>query len=298
MFFARIPLAVLVAAAVPTLSVALAGCKSHESSHDPSAQAEPPAQQQAAEGRHRRNHRGRHRGEPSRAPAQPAEGSQVTAGLRYIEMVTGGANEGDTLPLVAFFHGHGGKPEVFQPKFAAFRGKARVILAYGLHPAENGNYEWFPNRAFRPEMQAQYAEAIPAVEATVADALVAIAKARPTVGKPIAAGFSQGAGLTLALALRHPDLLSAGCAMAGQVPPQTFDAVKPGAAKPELHAFVGGSDPNEADAKRSVESFKALGYAADIKVLPGFGHAFDPGEDEVFGCLDRAVQRAAASAAK
>jgi phospholipase/carboxylesterase len=295
MILARIPLVARLAAAVVLAAAppVLAGCKSHDSPHQTAARAEPTQPQpRPPEPEGRRRHGRRIKQHPGELPPVSTEGQHTTAGLRYIELVTGGASETDTLPLIAFFHGHGGRPEVFQSKLAALKGRARVVLAYGLHPAENGNFEWFPSRAFRPEMQGEYAQAIPAAEGTVADALAAIAKARPTVGKPIAGGFSQGAGLTLALALRHPDLLSAACPMAGQVPAQVFDGVKPPATKPELHAFVGDADPNEADAKRSIESFKALGYVADIKVLPGFGHDFGPGEAEVFACLERAVARA------
>jgi phospholipase/carboxylesterase len=294
MSISRIPPVVLALAALAATSSA---CNRRDPPAKEERQTPPPKEEHQdppAKDEHRgQQHAGKHPGEPAHTggPTHHEDGTHTLAGLRYIEMVTGGASESDTLPLIAFFHGHGGKPEGFKPKFATFKDKARVILPYGLHAAENGNYEWFPGHSFKPEGQAMYAKALPAVENEVAAALVAIAKERPTVGKPIAGGFSQGAGLTLALALRHPDLLAAGCPMAGEVPAQTFEGLKPPATKPDLHEFIGDADPNEHSAKRTIEAFKALGYVADLEVLPGFGHVFGPGEEEVFGCLERAVRR-------
>jgi phospholipase/carboxylesterase len=298
MSFSRIPTLVCVLAAIAAVST---GCDRGEQ------RSAPPARNS----KNGRKHAIRHHPLPARtdasapdASAAPAaDGTRTVAGLRYVELVTGGAAEGDALPLIAFFHGEGGKPEALREKLATFKEKARIILPYGIHAADNGDLAWFagdaadaggsaprpPGQSSKPEAQEKYAQAIPATEDAVAAALAAIAKERPTMGKPIAAGFAQGAGLTLALALRHPDLLAAACPMAGDVPAQVFAGVKPPATKPELHAFIGEADPGGAGAKRSIESFKALGYVADIKILPGVGHTFGPAADEVLGCLERAL---------
>jgi phospholipase/carboxylesterase len=224
--------------------------------------------------------------------ARAAGAGQTIAGLRFIEVVTGGAATGDTLPLIAFFHGHGADPEALRGKFAAFPARARIILPYGPHAGDKGGFGWFAGHPFTPEGQKMYAQALRGVEADVSTALAAIAKARPTAGKPIASGFSQGAGLALALALWHPDLLSAVCPMAGTLPAQVFEGASAPATKPELHAFIGDADQSNPDAARTVNSFKSLGYVADLEVLHGFGHSFDPATAKVLACLERAARAA------
>jgi phospholipase/carboxylesterase len=264
----------VVAATLAVASLCVAGCHDHK---DPPERA---AKAHAASSAH------------TASSAHVAVDTQTIAGLRFLEVVTGGAAAGDTLPLIAFFHGHAANPEALRAKFAAFPGRARIILPYGPHPGDKGGYEWFSGHALTPQGEALYARALPIVEAEVATALAAIAKARPTLGKPIASGFSQGAGIAFALALWHPDLLGAVCSMAGEMPAAVFAGVSAPATKPELHAFSGDADPSAPSTERTINGFKALGYVADLKTLPGLSHSFDPAASEVFACLDRAARAA------
>jgi phospholipase/carboxylesterase len=230
------------------------------------------------------------------APADVDEDSRTIAGMRFLEVVTGGASAGEALPLVVFFHALGGTPKALRPRFAAFPVKARVILPYGPNAGDTGGFGWFPGPQFTPEGRKQYARLLPGVEEQTAAAILAVAAARPTVGKPIAAGFSRGAGIVLALALWHPDLLAAACPMAGELPIEVFAGRSAPATKPVLHAFIGDADPYNPDEERTVEGFKALGYVADLQVLRGVGHTFDPAAPAVLACLERAARAAAAAA--
>src|SRR5262249_47724712 len=130
----------------------------------------------------------------------------------------------------------------FQDKFMRFPLKARVIIPYGLQRAERHGWEWFPVRISRPENQREYAASIPVNEGTVSNAIAAIARVRPTVGKPIVSGFSQGGGMSFAIALRHPELIAFACPYAGEVPASVFRGVTPPAARPEVHAIQGEAD--------------------------------------------------------
>jgi phospholipase/carboxylesterase len=265
-------LASLVTASVLAASLA-AGCHRHDDPPEHRAPPRPPKEH--------------------KAPAAHADdGAQTIAGLRFLEVVTGGAAAGDRLPLVVFLHAHSARPPAVRAKLAAFPGKARIVVPFGLHEGDKGSYVWFPGPQFTPEGEKAYARALPDVEKQVAAAIAAIAEARPTLGKPIASGFSQGAGIALAIALWHPDLLSAACPMAGELPPGVFDGASAPAAKPEVHALIGDTDLMTPSAERTIAGFKSLGYAADLKVLPGFGHTFDPSIPEVFACLARATSAA------
>ncbi len=234
---------------------------------------------------------------PAPPPPRAADGTYSVGGLHYFEFVTGGAKPDERLPLVLLLHGIGGTPESLMKSFSTYTGRARFVAPLGFDPEGHG-YSWFPVIAHNYNTPTQVPGEIRASD-RVAAGLVAIAKVRPTVGRFIAAGFSQGAGLTYALALRHPDLFAATCSMTGQVPEAMFSKSHPTGARPEVHGFHGDRDPvsHLADAQRTIATFKRLGYSAELKILPGVGHDFEPGKELMFGCVDKGVKAATAATA-
>ncbi|HVY47430.1 MAG TPA: hypothetical protein VHB21_16190, partial [Minicystis sp.] len=173
------------------------------------------------------------------APVRAADGSFTVAGVRYLEMVTGGAGPDDPLPMVVALHGHGGSAVSFEKRFTSFPGRARFIVMFGVEPLPNGGYEWLPPVRRMPP--AEMAARLPPLLARVATAVQRIERARPTIGRPVVVGFSQGAVLSYGLAVLHGDVFSTACPMAGQIPDQMLPPPGPGA-RCEIHGFHGEED--------------------------------------------------------
>jgi phospholipase/carboxylesterase len=193
------------------------------------------------------------------------------AGVRFIETVTGGASASDTLPLVVAIHGFSGKPNDFLTlaTLSSLTARARVVAPYGLAPAGDG-FAWFDGSDGRqlPENMRRAADSL----AAMIDALV---KSRPTAGKPIVTGFSQGGMMSYALAVLHPDLVRAAFPASGYLPPPLCPSAWPaGKEMPRLHAFHGAADgaiPIARD-RATVQQLAALGLHVELTVYPGEGH--------------------------
>src|ERR1019366_5548432 len=79
-------------------------------------------------------------------PGQLAlEGVHTVGGLSYVEVVSGGALDGDALPMIVLLHGMGLRPRMFGPVLAHFPQRARFLLPCGRLPAGQG-FEWFEPR--------------------------------------------------------------------------------------------------------------------------------------------------------
>ncbi len=98
----------------------------------------------------------------------------------------------------------------------------------------------------------------------------------------VLAGFSQGAYLAMALGVRHPELLTGVIPMAGAYVPE-IDAPPPAEGHEPRYYFIAGSrDRAVTDMRRAAKDFRAAGYAATLRILPGIGHASpDPAGGEL-----------------
>ncbi|HVY46324.1 MAG TPA: hypothetical protein VHB21_10620, partial [Minicystis sp.] len=178
---------------------------------------------------------------PVTMPPRLPDGSYTWAGLHYLEKVTGGAKKNDALPLVVMLHGHGQSPERFFHAFDDFHGRARFIFPYGR--PEGAGYAWLPPRASHHDMLPQLTHTLPPEANRIARAIQAIAAKRPTTGKPIVVGFSQGATLSYGLALLHPDAITAAFPVSGTLPPQLMRGrQRRSGPLPEVHGFHGTAD--------------------------------------------------------
>ena len=134
----------------------------------------------------------------------------------YKEIVTGGADPNETLPMIIAFHGKGAKPDDLLPKMTLFRQKVRVILPQGIIK-EGDHYYWWKRGAKDPDQDA-LAFSMEATVRILEDFIREIPQCRPTIGKPIVAGHSQGGMLSFALATIHPELVSAAVPASGWLP--------------------------------------------------------------------------------
>jgi phospholipase/carboxylesterase len=209
-----------------------------------------------------------------------ASGWGVAAGLRYLEIVRGGADPKAKLPLLLVIHGLGDKPNLgwVHTIDVDEKVKARMILPQAPTPRGTG-FSWFDYRAANLD-QVALANNMAAIEARVAQMIEVLLKQRPTRGRRVfVTGFSQGGMLSYALAVKHPQLIEFAMPISGMLPaPLWPDHPRGQAWAPRTHALHGTSDTvvRMAIDAQLVEHLKSLGYAAELVPYQGVGHAVTP----------------------
>jgi phospholipase/carboxylesterase len=209
----------------------------------------------------------------SEVPATSAEGRIIgqAGGFEYVEFTTGGARVEEPLPMIIVMHGRGGRTEKFETIFAAFPGRARIIVPHG-HPNGKGGYAWWDHKVPGTDPEVISSDVRP-VAAQMAAAIVELCAKRPTLGRPVVTGFSQGGMLAFSIAALHPDVVSAAFPMGGLLPLH-FAGTGVGATRPPVHAFHGTRDntvPIEST-RWSVGELRRVGYPADLTEYPSLGH--------------------------
>jgi phospholipase/carboxylesterase len=173
------------------------------------------------------------------SPSPPS--STVTGTLDYLELLTGGASASDTLPLVVVLHGRGDTADGFARAFRDMPTPARVaLLRAPIHEGESGD-AWF---TFQPVDTWQHVGSdVDLLCDRVALTVDALEAAHPSRGRPILTGFSQGAMITYAMALRHPDHFAALFPVSGVMITELYrhDHADP-AHTPPIIAFHGTRD--------------------------------------------------------
>jgi len=191
------------------------------------------------------------------------------AQLDYVEKVLGAEPDAE-LPLLVVVHGLGDTPENYLSVFDDLATPVRLVAPRAPDPHAVGS-SWFPidDLLKAPRVIRERADAL-------ARLIERLARTRPTRGRPIVTGFSQGGVLSFALAAYHPELrLAAALPVAGLLPkggppvrvaPPPFRVVAlHGTADPRI-PYVRGVD--------AVERLRAAGGNATMFDYPGVGHAF------------------------
>ena len=222
----------------------------------------------------------------------------------YIERASGGAKLKDPLPMLVLLHGKASTPEVMLREFAAVRGPARLIAPRGV-PLDsvpvgpfNHDFGWWDIHT-RVADEQSFAAAAAEASRRLRVFIHRLLREKPTLGKPVLVGFSQGAIITYTISVQEPDLLSIALPLSGMLPlpliPEAWPAGKP---KPIIHAFHGNRDPIvriEQD-RESVSRLKALGVPATLKEYPYLVHAIGPLERiDVLKEVDEALRHEAAA---
>ncbi len=231
---------------------------------------------------------------PAGEPASTTRGE--IAGVRYLEHMTGGARPDERVPMIVALHPMGGDPADLLQLLRRYRRRARLVLPYG-HPS-GGMYIWYDS------VREDVAAPLVTREADrIAAALAALAAARPTVGKPLVTGFSQGGIMTFALAVTHPEALAAAFPISGLLPPSLYPSAalssrpRP-ATLPPVAAFHGASDlavPTRG-ARASIAELRRAGYTAELREYAGVEHDIsDQEEGEILERIGRAADGLAAA---
>jgi phospholipase/carboxylesterase len=221
------------------------------------------------------------------SPAGEPEGTTrgEIAGVRYLELLMGGARPDERVPMIVALHPMDGDPADLLPLLRRYRRRARLILPYG-HPS-GGMYVWYDS--VREDVAAPR---VTREADRLAAALAALVAARPTVGKPLVTGFSQGGIMTFALAVTHPEALAAAFPISGLLPPSLYPSAalssepRP-ATLPPVTAFHGDSDlavPTQS-ARASIAELRGAGYTAELHEYAGVEH--DTSDEEMGEILEQ-----------
>ncbi|WP_437663339.1 alpha/beta hydrolase [Sorangium sp. So ce1182] len=211
------------------------------------------------------------RAAPAASTAVPTAPAAPVA-VEYLEEVTGGADRGEALPLVVAIHGLGDRPESFAGLLSGVDFKARLIVPRGLTPYHDG-YSWF---ALQQALGSDdVGQGILRAAGALAATLERLAAERPTRGKAVVTGFSQGGALSFALALHHPRVVGAAFPVGGWVPPSALPgagAVDP--ATPALVALHGEADRRVpiGPTREAIATLSRLGVKASLEAYPDVGH--------------------------
>ena len=203
----------------------------------------------------------------------------------------------DALPMIVAIHGLGDEPRNFAGLLAGLPVQARVILPRAIDDHEVG-WSWFPVRARDPDVEALAKGIVRAADAVDAG-VRRLEVSRPTLGKPIVTGFSQGGMLTFALAVRHPDHYAAAMPVGGWLPPPLWPEALGDAAPPPIVALHGDADPavKIQPTRDAVAKLDELGANAALHEYPGIGHMIPPDmRTELHQLLVDAVKRVRAQA--
>lgn len=214
---------------------------------------------------------------PDSPPDQTGWG--VAAGLRYLEIIRGGAKPTDKLPLLIVIHGLGDKPaHDWLRAIDVDPGiKVRMILPQAPLPHSSG-FSWFPFRAATLDQPA-LARSVAEAADRVARMISALQKLRPTRGRAVVTGFSQGGMLSYALAFSHPELIELSVPISGMVPvPNWPEHARKAAWFPKVRALHGTADGvirYDVD-RQFVDRAHELGYPVELVPFEATEHTISP----------------------
>lgn len=211
------------------------------------------------------------------APSPPVPPPPHDEAFEYLEFVTGGAASGDRLPLVIALHGLGDRPESFAHAFTGFPAKARFVLPHNDVRYSDG-FSWFPAG---DRESAEAGQRVSEMAARLVAFAASLAKTKPTAGKPIFTGFSQGGALSLAAGVLHGGDVAAafpvGSFMAASLVPKTN-----GGPRIRIEAFHGLADtlvPFDTTAAR-YKALESAGFSVTMHSYAGVPHAISAEERE------------------
>jgi len=207
-------------------------------------------------------------------PGHTAGGLRVSegmvAGFHFLEVVPRDAATDARLPMIVWLHGRGDLPRSPEEPFLGLEEPMRLILFRAPEPFRAG-YSWLPVSA-SPGESPELVHALEQRSDELARAIRLLRQERPTRGKPIVMGFSQGGMLTMALAVHHPEVVGAAFPLAGWLPPSLAPLGPPNALQPPIRLMHGVGDDilPIGRTRESVRDLERRGF--DVELLE-FEHA-------------------------
>ena len=245
---------------------------------------------------------------PANSPAtSPATSTGPTSGryasaadMEYLEVIHVPPNTPEAarpgpdarLPMLIAIHGLGDRPEQFQDLIMDLPVTVRLIVPRGHDPVDDG-FSWFPIRARSTDV-AGLSRGISSAADRLALLIAELQRSRPTAGRPVVTGFSQGGMLSFALAVYHPELIAAAVPVGGWLPPPLWPSALPERRPlPKIVALHGEADPavKFTPTREAIEHLEQLGWPAALKRYPEVGHAIPPKmRHELYLQLERALK--------
>jgi len=187
--------------------------------------------------------------------------------LEFVERIVGRGSSGvepsTPLPMLVDLHGYGSMPEVHGRSWGELETVVRLIVPAGPDSALLGR-SWFPLES------ETLGETIPRSTEQVTALIEHLRATRPTIGKPLVTGYSQGGVLSFALAARSPDSIGAAFPVAGWLPIELIPAEASSDAVAVI-AFHGADDAPE-NCHEVVDAMVERGWSAEARVFPGVDH--------------------------
>jgi phospholipase/carboxylesterase len=204
-----------------------------------------------------------------------------SAGLAYIEVVLGEVDIDASLPMVLMLHGRGDRPRVPGGPFACVTMPMRIIMPRAPDPLGPG-YTWLSVRVAQGLTEELSRQLLSRAD-QLASLLTDVSSRRPTLGRPVVTGFSQGGLLTFALAVTHPHLMASVFPLAGWLPPPLWPSSTEGL--PLIRSVHGADDDTipAAPTREAVEYLRSRGADVELLEFEGIGHAMSSPMNKQFG---------------
>lgn len=231
------------------------------------------------------------------------EGVQVrrgfAEGLHYLEVILGQATFDDALPIVFVLHGRGGSAQLPGGPFLGLSHPIRVIVPQAGDRLGEG-WMWLPV-SVGSGLVDRLASSLFQVASRLARFIRTLEQERPTIGRPIVSGFSQGGLLTYALALHHDDVVGAAFPLSTWLPPPLEPLYKRDDLRyPPIRAMHGSADPiiPVGPTRVLVERLRGRGFDLEFREFEGVGHEMSDEMNDLFHrWLERAICDAVGDAA-
>ncbi len=212
-------------------------------------------------------------------------------GLHYLEVVLGGASFDDPLPVAFVFHGRGAAAQLPGGPFLSISHPIRVIVPQAPERLGQG-WTWIPV-SVGSGLVDRLASSLFQVSSHIAQFMRAIMADRPTLGRPIVTGFSQGGLIAYSLALYHDDVVGAAFLLSTWLPPPLEPLYKRSDLQyPPMRAMHGMNDPiiPVGPTRMLASRLRERGFDIELEEFAGVGHEMSPEMNDLFHrWLERAL---------
>lgn len=197
----------------------------------------------------------------------------MIADLYYIEAVFGDADFDDPMPMAVHIHGRGDQARIPGGPFWGLGAPLRVIVPQAPDPLGDG-FEWLPVRVGQ-NLVDRLTTSLLTRAGHLAVMIRLLREEKPTVGRALVTGFSQGGILTFALATHHSDVVQAAFPLSAWLPPAMVPPYRrEDVGYPRIRGMHGSADRIIAPAptEEVYTTLRDRGFDAELVIFDGVEH--------------------------